>query len=113
MRTLSLVLFVAAVAAQSTRELAELNWMEGRELAPGKVHTVRLPTDTLEAHGAIANGADVIAQLAPSRAIAPRVKPVAAPVCRMASRATSMLALAGARGARGPASPASSGNPQR
>lgn len=87
--------------------------MEFRELVPGKVQTVRLPTGTLEAHGAIADGADVMAPLAPSRAIARRAEPVAAPVCRMASRATSMLALAGARGARGPASPASSGNPQR
>lgn len=80
MRTLCLLLsVVAAAAAQSTRELADLNWMEFRELVPGRIQTVLLPTGTLEAHGVINNGADMLAPLALARAIAPRVNALVAP----------------------------------
>jgi len=68
-----------ASAAQSTRLLADLNWMEIRELVPGKIQTVLLPTGTLEAHGAINNGADILAPVALARAMAPRVNALVAP----------------------------------
>jgi creatinine amidohydrolase len=48
------------LAAQTpSRDLADLNWMEFRELVPAKIQTVLLPTGTLEAHGLITNRADV------------------------------------------------------
>ena len=60
--------------------MSELNWMEFRELVPAKVTTVLLPTGTLEAHGATANGADAIAPLALARKMAPRLNALVAPV---------------------------------
>jgi creatinine amidohydrolase len=81
MRVIGILLgLTATVAAQSTRELAELNWMEFRELVPAKIQTVLLPTGTLEAHGVINNGADMLAPLALARAVAPRVNALVAPV---------------------------------
>lgn len=44
----------------ATRSLVELNWMEVGERVPDRVDTVLLPVGTLEAHGVIANGADII-----------------------------------------------------
>ncbi|MBI4875300.1 MAG: hypothetical protein HY822_11765 [Acidobacteria bacterium] len=41
--------------------MADLNWMEFREVVPAKVRTVLLPTGTVEAHGVANNGADVTA----------------------------------------------------
>ncbi|MCS7315229.1 MAG: creatininase family protein [Bryobacterales bacterium] len=80
MRSLILLLVVAAaVRAQSTRELAELNWVEFRELVPSRMRTVLLPTGTLEAHGVINNGADMLAPLALARAMARRVDALVAP----------------------------------
>ncbi|MGB9604489.1 MAG: creatininase family protein [Bryobacteraceae bacterium] len=80
MRILTVALVLAGAAgAQSSRELTELNWMEFRELVPGKIQTVLLPTGTLEAHGVVNNGADMLAPLALARAIAPRVNALVAP----------------------------------
>src|SRR3954466_14967656 len=64
----------------STREMERINWMEFGEWVPSKIQTVLLPLGTLEAHGAIANGTDIIAPLAIARAIAERVNAMIAPV---------------------------------
>ena len=72
--------FASAGAAQTTRELDRLNWMEFRELVPAKVTTVLLPLGTLEPHGVTANGADIIAPVAIAREIAPRLNALVAPV---------------------------------
>src|SRR5689334_10817343 len=64
----------------STRELADLNWMEVKELVPGKVDTVLLPTGTLEPHGVANNGADITAPVALARRIAREVNALVAPV---------------------------------
>ncbi len=74
-----LFLFCAAAAAQSSRDMADLNWMEFREVVPAKVPTVLLPTGTVEAHGVANNGADVTAPVALARAMAPRVNALVAP----------------------------------
>jgi creatinine amidohydrolase len=82
MRLLDLALVVGptlTALAQPSRELADLNWMEFRELVPGKIRTVLLPTGTIEAHGAINNGADVVAPVALARAMAPRLNALVAP----------------------------------
>lgn len=72
----------AALAQQAPagRELSDLNWMEFRELVPARVTTVLLPTGTLEAHGVINNGADILAPVAIARRIAPKVNALVAPV---------------------------------
>jgi creatinine amidohydrolase len=64
----------------STREMERINWMEFGEWVPSEIQTVLLPLGTLEAHGAIANGTDIIAPLAIARTIAPRVNAMIAPV---------------------------------
>jgi creatinine amidohydrolase len=64
----------------STRELANLNWMEIQKAIPSKIDTVILPTGTLEPHGVINNGADITAPVAIARAIATEVNAVVAPV---------------------------------
>ncbi len=74
-----LFLFCAAAAAQSSREMGDLNWMEFREVVPAKVQTVLLPTGTVEAHGVANNGADVTAPVALARAMAPQVNALVAP----------------------------------
>ena len=81
-RVLLLLLAAAAARAQgpTTRELADLNWMEFREWVPGKIQTVLLPTGTVEAHGVVNNGADITAPVAIARAMAPRLNAVVAPV---------------------------------
>src|SRR3954453_5914429 len=66
--------------APSTREMERINWMEFAEHVPSRIQTVLLPLGTLEAHGAIANGTDIIAPLAIARAIADRVNAMIAPV---------------------------------
>ena len=76
-----LLLGSVPLAAQTTsRDLADLNWMEFRELVPAKISTVLLPTGTLEAHGVIHNGADATAPLALARAMAPKLNALVAPV---------------------------------
>lgn len=74
------LLAAAPLFGQSSREMSDLNWMEFREVVPAKVETVLLPTGTMEAHGVVNNGADIIAPLAIARAIAPRVNALVAPV---------------------------------
>ena len=64
----------------ATRDLAEINWMEFKEVVPGKSDTVLLPTGTLEPHGVINNGADITAPVAIARAIARDVNAMIAPV---------------------------------
>jgi len=80
MRVLSVLLFASLLGAQTSRELNDLNWMEFRDLVPAKISTVLVPTGTMEAHGAINNGADSVAPLALARAMAPRVNALIAPV---------------------------------
>jgi creatinine amidohydrolase len=64
----------------STREMERITWQEFAEHVPSRIATVLLPLGTLEAHGAIANGTDIIAPLAIARAIAERVNAMIAPV---------------------------------
>ena len=59
--------------APSTREMERINWMEFAEWVPSRIQTVLLPLGTLEAHGAIANGTDIIAPVAIAREIGDRV----------------------------------------
>jgi len=68
------------LAAQSTRQMNDLNWMEFRELVPARIQTVLLPTGTVEAHGVINNGADNTAPLALARAMAPGLNALVAPL---------------------------------
>ncbi|HYO63210.1 MAG TPA: creatininase family protein [Pyrinomonadaceae bacterium] len=72
-----------AAAAQkdfvSTRDMERINWMEFREVVPGRVKTVLLPTGTLEPHGVANNGADNTAPAAIARRIAQRVNAMVAP----------------------------------
>ena len=66
-----LLLFAPALLAQpSSRELNDIGWMEFREWVPSKIHTVLIPTGTMEPHGVANNGADNTAPLAIARAIA-------------------------------------------
>lgn len=80
-------LFPAAAESQSpisrdlvsTREMNRINWMEFREVVPGKINTVLLPVGTLEPHGVINNGADNTAPEAIARSIAVRTNALIAP----------------------------------
>ncbi len=69
-----------AQAQPSTREMERINWMEFGEWVPAKIDTVLLPLGTIEAHGVIANGTDIIAPVAMAKEIAPRVNGMIAPV---------------------------------
>jgi creatinine amidohydrolase len=64
----------------STREMERINWLEFGEWVPAKINTVLLPLGTMEAHGVIANGTDIIAPLAMARALAAEVNAMIAPV---------------------------------
>src|SRR6185312_8127538 len=66
--------------APSTREMERINWKEFAKWVPSRIQTVLLPLGTLEAHGAIANGTDIIAPVAIARSIAGRVNAMIAPV---------------------------------
>ncbi len=89
-RLLSLSLYLLAlstltVMAQTadpipTRDLSDINWMQFKEVVPSKVNTVILPTGTLEPHGVINNGADIIAPVTIARKIAREVNAMVAPV---------------------------------
>ncbi|MEP7214153.1 MAG: creatininase family protein [Acidobacteriota bacterium] len=89
MRKLNICLLVlfsfAATLAQtekdivSTREMERINWMEFRDVVPGKIKTVLLPTGTLEPHGVINNGADNTAPFAMAKTIARRTNAMIAP----------------------------------
>lgn len=78
-----LVGFVVAltVLAQNprTREVDELNWMEFKDLVPGKINTVLIPTGTLEAHNVTHNGADNTVPTAIARRITPSLNALVAP----------------------------------
>jgi creatinine amidohydrolase len=74
-----------AAAAQAsdlvtTREMADINWMEFKEAVPSKINTVILPTGTLEPHGVINNGADITAPVAIARRVAREVNAMIAPI---------------------------------
>lgn len=71
---------VRAQVQPGTRDLSRINWQEFREWVPGRIDTVLLPLGTLEPHGVTANGSDIIAPVALSEAIAPRVDAMVAPV---------------------------------
>ncbi len=80
---LSLAFFAETSRAQdlvSTREMADINWMEFNAAVPSKINTVILPTGTLEPHGVINNGADITAPVAIARKIAREVNAMIAPV---------------------------------
>ena len=87
MRITILILAVAAnLAAQTsatqaprTREADELNWMEYKDLVPGKINTILIPTGTIEAHGVAHNGADSTVPTAIARRIAPGLNALVAP----------------------------------
>ena len=64
----------------STREMSDINWMEFKEVVPSKINTVILPTGTLEPHGVINNGADIVAPVAIARKVAREVNAMIAPV---------------------------------
>ena len=68
-----------ASAVPPTRDLSAINWMDFRESVAGRCETVLLPTGTLEPHGVINNGADIVAPEAMARAIAERVDAMIAP----------------------------------
>jgi creatinine amidohydrolase len=70
----------AEQAEPSTREMERINWLEFGEWVPARIDTVLLPLGTLEAHGAMANGADILAPVAMARDIAPRLNAMIAPV---------------------------------
>jgi creatinine amidohydrolase len=81
--TLTLALLASAATRQAeavpTRELADINWMEFKEVVPKRVDTVLVPTGTLEPHGVINNGADITAPVGLARAIAGKVNAMVAP----------------------------------
>jgi creatinine amidohydrolase len=80
---LSLLLAVTMFSVSQqlpSRALSDLNWMDIRDIIPSTVTTVLLPTGTLEPHGVINNGADIIAPVAIASAIAERVNGIVAPV---------------------------------
>jgi creatinine amidohydrolase len=62
-----------------TRNLADINWMDFKAVVPAKCDTVLIPTGTLEPHGVINNGADIVAPAAMARAIAEEVDGMIAP----------------------------------
>jgi len=72
----------ACLLAQTpaARDLNDLNWQEFRDLVPARIETVLLPTGTLEAHGAINNGADNTAPQALARAMAKDLNALVAPL---------------------------------
>ena len=67
-------------AKPSTRELERINWLELRRFVPEKINTVLLPLGTLEAHGVIPNGTDIIIPRALANEIASRVNAMVAPI---------------------------------
>jgi len=63
----------------STRSMVELNWMEVGEWVPGRIHTVLLAVGTLEPHGVIPNGADIIVPDSLAARLAPDLDALIAP----------------------------------
>ena len=68
-----------AATSPSSRDLVALNWMEVQELVPSRLHTVLLPVGTLEAHGVIANGADILVPDSLAARLAPDLEALIAP----------------------------------
>ena len=68
------------MAEPSTREIERINWLEFREFVPEKIDTVLLPLGTIEPHGVIPNGTDIIAPVNIARVIACEVNAFVAPV---------------------------------
>jgi creatinine amidohydrolase len=64
----------------TTREMERIGWQEFREWVPGRIDTVLLPLGTLEAHGVIPNGTDIMVPVAIAKETAPRVNAMIAPV---------------------------------
>ena len=60
--------------------MERINWLEFREWIPAKIDSVLLPLGTMEAHGVIPNGTDIIAPVAMAKEIALRVNAMIAPV---------------------------------
>lgn len=79
---LALLGLVAPAAAQSSRSLEDLNWMEVRELVPGRIATVLLPAGILEAHGVVNNGADNLVPESLATRLAPRINGLIAPTIK-------------------------------
>jgi creatinine amidohydrolase len=63
----------------TTREMDRINWMEFKEVVPGQIDTVLIPTGTLEPHGVANNGADNTAPWAIANTIAERTNAMVAP----------------------------------
>ncbi|HJQ71335.1 MAG TPA: creatininase family protein [Blastocatellia bacterium] len=78
--TLSSIASAQTADVVSTREMSDINWMEFKEVVPSKINTVILPTGTLEPHGVINNGADIVAPVAIARKVAREVNAMIAPV---------------------------------
>lgn len=62
-----------------SRHLAALNWMEVQELVPGRISTVIVPVGTLEAHGVVPNGADILVPDSLAARLAPDLEALIAP----------------------------------
>jgi creatinine amidohydrolase len=72
-------LALADDAAIPTRDLSDINWMDFKAVVPSRCDTVLIPTGTLEPHGVVNNGADIVAPVAMARAIAEEVNGMVAP----------------------------------
>ena len=66
-------------SSPTTRELERMGWLEFRKWIPSKIDTVLLPLGTLEAHGVIPNGTDIVIPVAMAKEIAPRLNAMIAP----------------------------------
>lgn len=78
----SVVLFLAPAQAASSIPhwaLADFNWIEIRDVVPDQIDTILLPVGTLEAHGVLNNGADILVPSRLARDLAPRVNALIAP----------------------------------
>jgi creatinine amidohydrolase len=71
-----------------------INWMDFKRLVPEKINTVLLPVGTVEAHGAINNGADNTVPTAMARDLAERLNAMYAPTVSYGVT-TSLTAFAG------------------
>lgn len=71
----------APLAAQEppTRSMVELNWMEVAEHVPSRIRTVLLAVGTLEAHGVVPNGADILVPDSLAARLAPELDALIAP----------------------------------
>lgn len=61
------------------RALQDLNWMEIQKIVPAQVQTVILAAGTIEAHGVINNGADILAPEKFAEGLATEVNALVAP----------------------------------